>query len=57
MLRTRENRDPEICPRPDRAALLELQELEDRDITNQYTAIGAVKPGLFRRWLLTVLLC
>ena len=25
-------------------------------MTNQYTAIGSVKPGLFRRWLLTVLL-
>jgi hypothetical protein len=56
LLRTREERDPEFCPRPLAADLEALQELEDRDITNQYTAIGAVKPGLFRRWLLTVLL-
>jgi hypothetical protein len=56
MLRTREKNDAEICPREDRAALLELQDLEDYDVTNQYTAIGSVKPGLFRRWLVTVLL-
>lgn len=56
ILRTNENNDPEICPPPDDAALLELQHLEDYDVTNQYTAIGSVKPGLFRRWLVTVLL-
>jgi hypothetical protein len=55
-LRTRETSDPEICPRPQTDALLVLQELEDRDVTNQYTALGAVKPGWFRRWLVTVLL-
>jgi hypothetical protein len=56
ILRTKENSDAEICPPPDRAVLLELQHLEDHDVTNQYTAIGSVKPGLFRRWLVTVLL-
>jgi hypothetical protein len=56
LLRTRETQDPEFCPRPLAADLATLQELEDRGITNQYTAIGAVKPGLFRRGLLTVLL-
>jgi hypothetical protein len=55
-LRRRETSDPEICPRPGLAALQELQQLEDRDVTNQYTALGSVKPGLFRRWLLVVLL-
>jgi hypothetical protein len=55
-LRSRETSDPEICPRPETDALLVLQALEDRDVTNQYTALGAVKPGLFRRWLVTVLL-
>ena len=55
-LRSRELSDPEICPRPQTEALSALQELEDRDVTNQYTALGAVKPGLFRRWLVTVLL-
>ena len=56
ILRTKENTDAEICPPPDRAALLEMQNLEDHDVSNQYTAIGSVKPGLFRRLLVTVLL-
>ena len=33
-----------------------MQQIEDLDVTNQYTALGSVKPGLFRRGLLTVLL-
>ncbi len=55
-LRTKEKSDAEICPPPDRAALLELQHQEDHDVSNQYTAFGSVKPGLFRRWLATVVL-
>ena len=55
-LRLRETHDPEICPRPQARALQALQDLEDQDVTNQYTAIGAVKAGLFRRWLVTGLL-
>jgi hypothetical protein len=56
MLRMRETSDPEVCPRPSAAAVKAMQELEDHDVTNQFTAIGPVKPGLFRRWLLTALL-
>jgi len=56
VLRMKEDNDPEICPRLDPAALLELQQLEDHDVTNQYTALGSVKPGLFRRWLVSGLL-
>ncbi|HQQ68978.1 MAG TPA: hypothetical protein PLL92_01515 [Alicycliphilus sp.] len=55
-LRSREINDPELCPRPSADALQALEELEDYDVSNQYTALGAVKPGLFRRWLVTVLL-
>ena len=55
-LRERETSDPEICPRPRPEALQALRQLEDRDVTNQFTAFGPVKPGLFRRWLVTVLL-
>jgi hypothetical protein len=55
-LRQLETTDPEICPRPDPAALLELQLIEDFDVSNQYTAFGSVKPGWFRRWLLTLVL-
>lgn len=50
-LRRHEKTDPEFCPRPDRAAVVEMQGLEDHDLTNSFTALGAVKPGLFRRWL------
>jgi hypothetical protein len=55
-LRQLETTDPEICPLPDPAALLELQQIEDYDVSNQYTALGSVKPGLFRRWLVTLVL-
>lgn len=55
-LRRLEERDPEICPRPDAQAQRALQALEDFDVSNQYSAIGPVKPGRFRRWLLSGLL-
>ncbi|MEO5797362.1 MAG: hypothetical protein ABIP34_21260 [Rhodoferax sp.] len=55
-LRRRETTDPTLCPRPDPVALQELQDLEDFDVSNQYTALGPVKPGRFRRGLVTVLL-
>ena len=55
-LRQRETTDPVLCPRPDPVALQELQDMEDFDVSNQYTAIGPVKPGQFRRGLVTVLL-
>jgi hypothetical protein len=55
-LRRRERHDPEICPRPASALLVELQNLEDQDVTNQYTAFGSAKPGSFRRWLITLVL-
>ncbi len=56
LLRGHERNDPEVCPPLDPDALLAMQRLEDHDPTNQFTAIGPVKPGAFRRWLLTVLL-
>jgi hypothetical protein len=54
-LRSRETRDPEIVPRPDAAHVRKLAELEDHDVTNQFSAIGSVKPGLFRRWTVSFL--
>ena len=56
MLRTRETSDPEVCPRPAAVAVRAMQRLEDHELTNQFTALGPLKPGLFRRWLLSVLL-
>jgi hypothetical protein len=56
LLRRYEKRDPEYCPRPRAAAVREMQELEDHDPSNSFTALGPVKPGLFRRWLVQLLL-
>lgn len=56
LLRRAEKTDPEFCPRPDGAAVLEMQQLEDHDLTNSFTALGPVKPGWFRRWLTQLLL-
>jgi hypothetical protein len=54
-LRRRERADPEIAPAPDRAHVEALASFEDRGITNAFTALGSVKPGRFRRWLVVVL--
>ena len=56
MLRRREKRDPVIAPRPSRPRNRMLSEIEDHDVTNQYSAIGTLKPGQFRRWLTVVIL-
>jgi hypothetical protein len=55
-LRRLERTDPEICPRPAVDALSALQAREDIDVSNQYTALGSLKPGLFRRVLMSILL-
>ena len=55
-LRCRERHDPEIAPRPDAHHMMQLAELEDHDVTNQFSAIGSLKPGVFRRWTLTFFL-
>lgn len=55
-LRRREKRDLEIAPRPSAEHVERLARLEDHDVTNQFTAMGSLKPGLFRRWTLVTLL-
>ena len=55
-LRRREKRDPEIAPRPPAEYVDGLARLEDYDVTNQFTAMGSLKPGIFRRWTLVTLL-
>ncbi|HSV58592.1 MAG TPA: hypothetical protein VLJ19_06805 [Variovorax sp.] len=47
-LRRQEKSDPELCPRPDAAAVLAMQRLEDHDLSNSFTALGPVKPGALR---------
>ncbi len=55
-LRAREKRDPEIAPPPDPAHARRLAEIEDHQYTNQFSAMGSLKPGVFRRWTLILLL-
>ena len=55
-LRRHERSDPEIAPRIDPVHAHQLAMLEDHDVTNQFSAMGQIKPGPFRRWLLTFLL-
>ena len=55
-LRRREKSDMEIAPRPPAEYVNKLARIEDYDVTNQFTAMGSLKPGLFRRWLLVYLL-
>ena len=55
-LRWRERSDPEIAPRPTPDHAKRLAELEDHDVTNQFSAMGTLKPGRFRRWTLIFLL-
>jgi len=55
-LRRLEKSDPEIYPQPDPEALKALRKLEDRDVTNQFSALGSLKPGRFRLWLVKVIL-
>ncbi len=55
-LRRREKNDSEIAPRPPAEWVNKLATIEDYDVTNQFTAMGSLKPGIFRRWLLVYLL-
>ena len=52
-LRRREKSDPELCDRVDQTYSDDLARAEDHLVTNQFTAMGSLKPGLIR--LLTVI--
>ena len=57
-LRRHETTDPDVQgpPKPpSNAHLLALGQLQDHDVTNQYTALGSFKPGPFPRWTTTVI--
>lgn len=56
ILRRKEKSDPLINLRPDTARIRDMSHLEDHDVTNPFSAIGSLKPGLFRRLLTTVIL-
>jgi hypothetical protein len=51
-LRRLEKTDVELCGRVDQAYSDALASLEDRDVTNQFTAMASRKPGLVRLWTL-----
>jgi hypothetical protein len=51
-LRDLEKTDPELCWRVDQAHSDGLAFREDREASNQFTAMGSVKPGLTRLWTL-----
>jgi hypothetical protein len=55
-LRHLEKTDPELCPRVDETYTDRLAALEDHDVTNQFTAMGSVKPGIVRLTTVTVVL-
>jgi len=49
-LRQLEKTDAELCPRHDPALGAELARIEDHDVTNQFSAMGSLKPGSVRLW-------
>jgi hypothetical protein len=48
-IRMLEATDAEYCPRPDPRHVDLLSSLEDHDVTNQFSAMGTLKPGFARR--------
>ena len=50
ILRHLEKTDPELCPRPQPADAAELAVQEDHDVSNQFSAMGSLKPGIVRLW-------
>jgi hypothetical protein len=47
-LRRLEKTDPEVCPTADQKHSEDLSRIEDHDVTNQFSAMGSLKPGLVR---------
>ena len=49
-LRQLEKTDPELCQRHDTVLGAELALIEDHDVSNQFSAMGSLKPGFVRLW-------
>jgi hypothetical protein len=47
-LRRLEKSDPVVCPTADQTHSEDLSRFEDHDVTNQFSAMGSLKPGLVR---------
>jgi hypothetical protein len=56
LLRRLEKANPVIAPRPTVERIEMLSRFEERDITNPFSAMGSIQPGLFRRLLSSYLL-
>jgi len=55
-LRILEKTDPELCPRVDQAYSDALALIEDHDVSNQFSALGSMKPGVVRLWTVSFVL-
>lgn len=55
-LRRLEKANPVIAPRPTVERIEMLSRFEERDVTNPFSAMGSIQPGLFRRLLSSFLL-
>ena len=55
-LRRLEKSDPVVCPTADQKHSETLSSFEDHDVTNQFSAMGSLKPGLVRLLTTTVVL-
>jgi hypothetical protein len=49
LVRIAEGSDPEICPRAEPSHVDPIASTEDRDVTNVFSAVGSLKPGLLRQ--------
>ncbi len=54
-LRRHETEDPEVLTQVTNAHLQALGSIDDYDVTNQYTVMGSLRPGLFAQWTTTAL--
>ena len=54
-LRRHDTEDPEILTPVTNAHLRALGEIDDYDVTNQYSVVGSLKPGVFAQWTTGVL--
>ncbi len=55
-LRCLEKTDPVVCPTADQKHCEDLSRSEDHDVTNQFSAMGSLKPGLVRLLTATAVL-
>jgi hypothetical protein len=55
-LRIAEKSDPEVAPRVNADHANLLGSLEDHEVSNQFSAMGSIKPGWFRRMVIILVL-